>query len=177
MLHRPDPDPAPDEQVHRISAAPIRHSDDLSQRINRYLVSMAIRTICVVLVVVVQGPLRWLFAVGAIGLPYVAVILANASRRPREDGPEGPTARARGSLTTGAEPGPQGETVTATYTVTGAPELLGTPAQPVPGAAPEPAGDAGDGPVTVLGTVLESHLEPGPKGPTEPSSHGAERPG
>ncbi len=45
----------------------------------RYLVSMLIRTVCVVLVLVVEGPLRWVFIVGAVVLPYVAVILANAS--------------------------------------------------------------------------------------------------
>jgi len=54
------------------------HSDDLDRRINRYLISMLIRTICVVLVVVIDSPVRWVFAVGAVGLPYVAVVLANA---------------------------------------------------------------------------------------------------
>ena len=50
----------------------------------RYLISMAIRTACVVLVFVVPGPLRWVFAAGAVVLPYVAVVLANASGRRRE---------------------------------------------------------------------------------------------
>ncbi len=50
----------------------------------RYLVSMLIRTVCVVLVLVVDGPLRWVFAVGAIVLPYIAVILANNSGQRRE---------------------------------------------------------------------------------------------
>jgi hypothetical protein len=47
----------------------------------RYLISMAIRTACVLLVFVVHGPFRWVFAAGAIVLPYIAVILANASGR------------------------------------------------------------------------------------------------
>lgn len=142
MLHRPPQDPAPDEPVHRISAAPHRHSDDMSQRINRYLLSMAVRTVCVVLVVVVDGPLRWFFAVGAIGLPYVAVILANASSRPRDAAPQGPTARPRGSITEQAAGGP--ETVTVTY---------GTPLPPVLPATPEPP--VASTPVTVSGTVLD----------------------
>ncbi len=44
----------------------------------RYLISMAVRTVCVVLAVVVAGPLRWVFIAGAVILPYVAVVMANA---------------------------------------------------------------------------------------------------
>lgn len=57
------------------------HSDDLDQRIFRYLVSMGIRTVCVILVIVVHHPVRWVFAVGAVVLPYIAVVLANATDR------------------------------------------------------------------------------------------------
>ena len=104
VLRRPSsttPDPG---EVHRISSAPRRHSDDLSQRMSRYLISMAVRTACVVLVVVVHGPLRWVFAVGAIGLPYVAVVMANTGRRPREPGVEAPNTIPIGSLTSGEQP-------------------------------------------------------------------------
>lgn len=152
MLHRPDPEPAPDE-VHRISAAPHAHSDDLSQRINRYLISMAIRTACVVLVVVVSGPLRWVFAVGAIALPYVAVILANASRRPREADPAAPTERPRGAIT--GEPAAGPETVTVTYATVVPGALTSTPEPPVAST-----------PVTVPGTVVEDAPErPSDAGP------------
>jgi len=65
--------------VYGITGAPTRHSDDLEKRMVRYLVSMAIRTACVVLVLVVHHPVRWVFAAGAVVLPYVAVILANAA--------------------------------------------------------------------------------------------------
>jgi hypothetical protein len=44
----------------------------------RYLISMAIRTVCVVLAVFVGGPMRWVFIAGAVFLPYIAVIMANA---------------------------------------------------------------------------------------------------
>ena len=54
---------------------------------SRYLKSMAIRTVCVLLVVVVPGPARWLFAAGAVGLPYVAVVMANARRSGRDADP------------------------------------------------------------------------------------------
>jgi hypothetical protein len=74
---------AGEPEVYRITEARRSHSDDLNKRINRYLLSMAIRTACVVLVFVVDGPLRWAFAVGAIFLPYIAVVLANATDRRR----------------------------------------------------------------------------------------------
>lgn len=69
---------APQAEVVSITGAPRAHSDDLDRRMSRYLTSMLIRTVCVVLVVVVDSPVRWVFAVGAIVLPYVAVVLANA---------------------------------------------------------------------------------------------------
>jgi hypothetical protein len=56
----------------------------MQQRAGRYLVSMGIRTLCVILVILVPGPLRWVFAVGAIVLPYIAVVAANAAGERRE---------------------------------------------------------------------------------------------
>ena len=67
-----------------VTSAPRPHSDDLEHRMKRYLLSMAIRTVCVVLVVVVESPWRWLFAVGAVFLPYLAVVMANAGGTRRE---------------------------------------------------------------------------------------------
>jgi hypothetical protein len=75
-----------DPEVHRITDAAEAHSADLNARVNRYLISMAIRTACVVLIFVTPSPWRWLFAVGAIGLPYVAVVLAN-NKGPTKAGP------------------------------------------------------------------------------------------
>ncbi len=71
------------EHVQSITHARRSHTDDLDVRVSRYLLSMGIRTACVLLAVVVQGPWRWVFAVGAVVLPYIAVVLANAgySRR------------------------------------------------------------------------------------------------
>jgi hypothetical protein len=66
-------------EVYRITSAAGSHSADMQQRAGRYLVSMGIRTLCVILVILVPGPLRWVFAVGAIVLPYVAVVAANAA--------------------------------------------------------------------------------------------------
>ena len=80
--------------VYRITSATGSRTADMQQRAGRYLVSMLIRTICVVLVIVVPGPLRWVFAVGAVVLPYVAVIAANSvgDRRERPLPPPPPVA-------------------------------------------------------------------------------------
>jgi Flp pilus assembly protein TadB len=83
VLHRRRPQP----EVHRITGAQRPHSDDLSQRMGRYLVSMLVRTVCVVLVLVIHSPIRWAFAVGAVLLPYVAVVMANAGQSRRDPAP------------------------------------------------------------------------------------------
>jgi len=53
----------------------------------RYLLSMGIRTACFVLAVIALGVLHWtvvgwVFVIGAVILPYIAVVVANA-KRPR----------------------------------------------------------------------------------------------
>jgi hypothetical protein len=78
----------PDKHPVRITSARTSHSDDLRGRQNRYLLSMAIRTACVVLAVVFDGYLRWGFIVGAVLLPYVAVVMANAGAKTDPEGPE-----------------------------------------------------------------------------------------
>ena len=62
----------------------------------RYLLSMGIRTVCFVLAVVTLGVLHWavigwIFVIGAVVLPYVAVVVANA-KRPRGATTLGPVA-------------------------------------------------------------------------------------
>jgi Flp pilus assembly protein TadB len=76
----------PDLPVTITSARPSR-SSDIHRRQTRYLLSMAVRTICFVLAIVTSGPLRWVLVAGAVLLPYVAVVLANASDRRSTPGP------------------------------------------------------------------------------------------
>ena len=83
----------PQPEVHRITGVQRPHSDDLDQRMGRYLLSMLIRTVCVVLVLVIHSPIRWAFAVGAVLLPYIAVVMANAGQARGE--PPLPTVDAR----------------------------------------------------------------------------------
>jgi len=95
-----------------ITGAPRSHSDDLDKRINRYLLSMLIRTVCVVLVVVIDSPVRWVFGVGAVVLPYVAVVLANAKGDRYAPPPPMPPPVPRGAITdsrSGDAPGRSGQ--------------------------------------------------------------------
>jgi hypothetical protein len=99
-------------EVVSITSAPTSHSDDLDKRISRYLTSMAIRTVCVVLVVVIDSPVRWVFAVGALVLPYVAVVMANVHGERHAPPPPVSPHTPRGSITdspSGDAPGRSGQ--------------------------------------------------------------------
>ncbi|MFM5903761.1 MAG: DUF3099 domain-containing protein [Microbacteriaceae bacterium] len=48
------------------------------RRMIRYTIAMTVRVLCLVLGMMVQGWLMWVFFAGAILLPYFAVVLANA---------------------------------------------------------------------------------------------------
>lgn len=54
--------------------------EDQRQRTRRYLISMAIRTVCFIGAIIADGWLRWTLVAGAVFLPYVAVVMANAGR-------------------------------------------------------------------------------------------------
>lgn len=66
--------------VYRVTNAPKSLKADIRSREVRYLISMAIRTVCFVLAFLASGPLRWSLVVAAVILPYVAVVIANAGR-------------------------------------------------------------------------------------------------
>jgi hypothetical protein len=63
----------------RITTAPRSRADDIAARQKRYIFSMGLRTACFVGAVIAGGGwLMWTFLAGAIFLPYVAVVMANA---------------------------------------------------------------------------------------------------
>ncbi|WP_406204917.1 DUF3099 domain-containing protein [Kitasatospora sp. NBC_01560] len=70
-------------EVHRITGARSSLSEDVRGRQRRYVASMLLRTVCVLLAVILWDVQRWL-AVGALAgavlLPYFAVLIANAGR-------------------------------------------------------------------------------------------------
>ena len=63
-----------------ITDATVGLTSDQSARQRRYFISMMIRTACFILTVVLPSPFRWIALVGALTLPYIAVIAANAGR-------------------------------------------------------------------------------------------------
>ena len=72
--------------VHVVTQARRSLSDDISYRQRRYLLMMGIRTACFVIAVVLFlnhfGWLTAIPAVGAIFIPYFAVVFANGGREP-----------------------------------------------------------------------------------------------
>jgi Flp pilus assembly protein TadB len=77
------------EESLRITTASRPRSEDIRGRERRYIISMGIRTLCFVLAVVFMGHwVMWVFLIGAVFLPYVAVIMANAGVSPDPGGSE-----------------------------------------------------------------------------------------
>ena len=72
--------------VHVVTQAHRSLSDDIAYRQRRYLLMMGIRAVCFVIAVVLfVNHLGWLVAipaVGAIFIPYFAVVFANGGREP-----------------------------------------------------------------------------------------------
>ena len=64
-------------------------SQEQTGRTRRYLVSMGIRTACVLAAIIVPGWPRWFLIAGAVVLPYIAVVVANAGRENDEPGDMG----------------------------------------------------------------------------------------
>ena len=61
-----------------VTSVEVSPEDDRRSRFISYTIAMIIRVICVLLAMVVQGWLMWVFFAGAILLPYFAVVGANA---------------------------------------------------------------------------------------------------
>jgi hypothetical protein len=74
--------------VYRITTARRGISDDQAVRVRGYVISMSVRAVCFVLAVVASGWLRWTFVVGAVFIPYLAVVFANGGREPVADPPD-----------------------------------------------------------------------------------------
>jgi Protein of unknown function (DUF3099) len=74
------------QQVHLVTQARRPLSEDIAYRQRRYLIMMGIRAVCFAVAVVVfvnhGGWLTAIPAVGAIVIPYFAVIFANGGREP-----------------------------------------------------------------------------------------------
>jgi hypothetical protein len=72
-----------DEDVVRITTAAGNRADDIKARQKRYLYSMSLRTLCFVgAIIASMAGVDWLWPIliaGALILPYIAVVMANAA--------------------------------------------------------------------------------------------------
>lgn len=74
------------ETVISVTSAQPGRSEDLESRIFRYAWMMSLRVVCFVGAVLTPSPWRWILLVGAVILPSVAVVLANARRTTKVSG-------------------------------------------------------------------------------------------
>jgi hypothetical protein len=88
------------DEVFTITDAQRGLSEEQVGRTRRYLVSMGIRTVCVVAAIFVPGWPRWVLIAAAVALPYLAVVVANAGRENDEPGDVGPVEHAMRALPT-----------------------------------------------------------------------------
>lgn len=75
-----------------VTSAPLARQDDDRARVRKYAITMGIRMLCFVLMVLIQ-PYGWhtlFFAVGAVLLPYIAVVIANVGEATTTSAPERP---------------------------------------------------------------------------------------
>lgn len=66
------------ESVQSVTSVPVSPDEERDARFKKYAIAMTIRTVCVVLLVFVEGWMLLFVAIGAIFLPYFAVVTANA---------------------------------------------------------------------------------------------------
>ena len=75
-----------DRDAVRITTASASRNDEIAGRQRRYVISMTIRTLCFVAAILVgPGWVRWVLVAGALLLPYVAVVMANATHSKSDD--------------------------------------------------------------------------------------------
>lgn len=67
--------------VQSATALPTSPEDDRKHRMRAYSTAMSLRMVCLVLVFFVPGWWKVVFGVGAVVLPYIAVVLANVGAK------------------------------------------------------------------------------------------------
>ena len=69
-----------------ITSLPVSDEVERRNRMIKYSIAMAVRVVCIVLLLFVQGWWLVICAIGAIVLPYFAVVIANVKIAPRGGG-------------------------------------------------------------------------------------------
>ena len=86
-------------------------SEDVDGRLRRYAFSMIVRTVCVIIAILAPAPWNWVSLAGAVVIPIVAVLVANAGRElPAAGGSEVDPWGLPAGPSGGAGPGPAGGT-------------------------------------------------------------------
>jgi DUF3099 family protein len=142
------------DQAYLVTEAPQSRAAEINQRQRRYLLMMGIRVVCfVVTVVMFLSHLGWFSlipAVGAITMPYFAVVVAN-TRDPRSSSgfkpyePNLPERYAGGSGEEAGQPGQEwspGQATSGQATSGQATSGQATPGQAAPGTDDPRPGDA-----------------------------------
>jgi hypothetical protein len=70
------------KQPSSITSLPVSPDAERRSRVIKYTVTMVIRVLCVVAMLFARGAWLWIFAAGAIVLPYIAVVIANVGSNP-----------------------------------------------------------------------------------------------
>jgi hypothetical protein len=128
--------------VASVTTAATSLSDDLAMRTRRYLWTMGIRTVCFVGAIVVPGWPRWVLIAGAVLLPYLGVVGANAGREKVAGGPLEPVSP---DFTLKALPAAEPVSPSQVWEPT-------SDAGPSPGGPTANRGPSSDGPGTASGT-------------------------
>jgi hypothetical protein len=102
-------------EVHRITSARSSLAEDIAARNKRYMLQMSTRVVCFLGAVAIEHWTRWVLLVGAVFLPYIAVVLANAGRE------------------RGTDPGTYIQTDVDTRALPGPPPIDATPEDRTPG--------------------------------------------
>lgn len=71
-----------------VTSVPESPEAERRRRMSQYAIAMTIRTLCVIALVILPSPWLWFAAVGAVFLPYFAVVVANAHETREGTSPE-----------------------------------------------------------------------------------------
>lgn len=74
-----------------VTSLPVNPVDERRQRVIKYSITMSIRVVCLFAMLFVQGWWLLFFALGAVLLPWFAVLIANQQMRPAQNQAEGIT--------------------------------------------------------------------------------------
>lgn len=68
------------QRAQSVTSLPESPDEERRSRMLKYSITMGVRMICVILAFSIPFWWRWIFVVGALVLPYIAVVIANTVR-------------------------------------------------------------------------------------------------